>query len=160
MPRFPFRARSVIGALLVLSAVSVTACGDSTTAPTIESTTFASSLNVDLAASTKAGDMYYRDLVSGTGAPVAFGKLISVHYTGWLADGTQFDTNGPTATPLGFHLGEGEVISGWDIGITGMHVGGTRQLIIPPSLGYGSKGSGKIPGNAILVFTVTVVGAQ
>src|SRR5512133_4376292 len=89
-------------------------CFRSTVAPTIEATTFASALNVNLAASTKTtGGMYYRDLVVGTGAAVLTGQTVSVHYTGWLSNGTQFDANGPTATPFAVKLGAGQVIPGW-----------------------------------------------
>ena len=85
---------------------------------------------------------------------------MSVHYTGWLADGTQFDTNGPTDPAFSFVLGTGNVIAGWHLGVPGMRVGGQRQLIIPPSLGYGAEANGKIPGNSILVFNVTIVSAK
>lgn len=152
-----------LSALSVLFALSVGlgGCGsDSATAPTIEAATFAPALGVNLAASTKISDMYYRDIVVGTGAVVQPGQTVSVHYTGWLANGTQFDANGPSDTPYPFVLGTGNVIAGWHVGIAGMRVGGQRQLIIPPSLGYGSRGNPPIPGNAILVFTVTVVSAR
>jgi FKBP-type peptidyl-prolyl cis-trans isomerase len=80
-----------------------------------------------------------------------------VHYSGALANGTIFDANGAAQTPFQFVLGQGHVIAGWDEGIVGMQVGGTRQLIIPPALGYGVNGYGSIPGSAILVFTVIMV---
>jgi len=148
----------------ILCALALSACGsDSTTAPapTIETATFAPALGVNLASSTKTtSGVYYRDLVVGTGAVVAAGQTLSAHYTGWLANGTQFDTNGPTDTPYPFVLGTGNVIVGWHVGIPGMRVGGQRQLIIPPSLGYGAQANGKIPGNSILVFNVTIVSAK
>ena len=125
----------------------------------IEQTTFASSLSVDLAASTKlASGMYYRDLVVGTGAAVNNGQTVTARYTGWLSNGAQFDSNQTTGYP--FVLGTGRVIAGWDLGILGMRVGGKRQLIIPATLGYGPNGNGPIPGNAVIVFTVEVVSAQ
>ncbi len=124
----------------------------------IEETTFASSLGVDLAASTKtANGTYYRDLVVGTGAAVASGQTISVRYTGWLANGTQFDSNTTKADPLTFKVGSGQVIAGFDDGLVGAKVGSQRQLIIPPSLGYGPYDYGPIPGNSVIVFKVEVI---
>jgi FKBP-type peptidyl-prolyl cis-trans isomerase len=155
--------RRPLSALSLLFALSVglSGCGsDSVTSPTIETATFAPALGVNLAASTKVSDMYYRDILVGTGAVVQPGQTVSVHYTGWLANGTQFDANGPSDPPLPFVLGTGNVIVGWHVGVAGMRVGGQRQLIIPPSLGYGSRGNGPIPGNSILVFMVTVVSAR
>ncbi len=150
--------------LLVVSTCSagLTACSDNNTvAPTpIESTTFAPVLGVDLAASTKApSGLYYRDMTVGTGATVANGQQLSMRYTGWLANGTQFDSN-VNGSPYVFRLGAGAVIDGWDLGIVGMKVGGRRQLIIPSALGYGPGGSGSIPPNAVLVFIVDVLSAQ
>jgi FKBP-type peptidyl-prolyl cis-trans isomerase FkpA len=145
---------------LVLALIGTGACTENTTAPTIESTSFAAALGVNLAASTKtASGVYYRDISIGTGATVSNGQLLSVRYTGWLANGTQFDSN-VAGNAFPFHLGGGEVIDGWDLGIPGMKVGGQRQLIIPSELGYGPTGNGAIPGNAILVFNVQVVSAQ
>ena len=127
----------------------------------IEETTFASSLGVNLAASTRTTNgAYYRDIVVGTGAVVASGQDISIRYTGWLSNGAQFETNLTNSSPLKFKLGVGEVIDGFDEGLVGIRVGGKRQLIIPPSLGYGPYNYGPIPGNSILVFTVEVVPNQ
>ena len=127
----------------------------------IESAAFAPALGVNLAASTKtASGLYYRDLAVGDGPEIRAGQRVSVHYRGTLPDGTQFDANQPGATPFTFRLGAGDVIAGWDEGVAGMRVGGRRQLIIPHTLGYGERGSGPIPGNAILVFEVTAVGAE
>ncbi|HEU4563148.1 MAG TPA: FKBP-type peptidyl-prolyl cis-trans isomerase [Gemmatimonadaceae bacterium] len=140
------------------------ACGSGSTgpdAPDIENTTFAPALGVDLAASTKTSSgLYYRDITVGAGAVVSPGQEVSVHYTGWLSDGTKFDENTAGEVPLTFHLGGGQVIAGWDQGVAGMRVGGKRQLIIPPSLGYGSSDYGPIPGNSILVFDIEVVSAD
>lgn len=125
----------------------------------IEQTTFATSLGVNLAASTKtANGAYYRDITVGTGAVVVNGQTLTVRYTGWLSNGTQFDSN--TTTGYQFPLGAGRVIAGWDEGLQGTRVGGRRQLIIPASLGYGPGGYGPIPGNAVIVFNVEVVAAQ
>ena len=123
----------------------------------IERTTFASTLGVNLAASTKtAGGAYYRDITVGTGAAVTNGKQFQVYYTGWLADGTVFDSNvGGSLLPV--ILGSGQVIDGWDQALIGTKVGGTRQLIVPPSLGFGPYPYGNIPGNSVLVFNVQIV---
>ena len=107
-----------------------------------------------------ASGLHYRDLVVGEGPAVEAGQAVSVRYAGALPDGTQFDATGPGDRPYTFHPGRGEVIAGWDEGVVGMRVGGRRQLILPPQLGYGARGSGPIPPNAILVFTVEVVGVQ
>ena len=107
------------------------------------------------------------DTVIGTGAAAAAGNTLRVNYTGWLYSatapdyrGTQFDTS-VGRTPFQFRLGAGQVIAGWDQGLVGMKVGGTRTLIIPSSLGYGSAGSGtSIPPNATLVFAVDLLSVQ
>lgn len=107
------------------------------------------------------------DLTVGTGATATNGKLLSVDYTGWLYDttavdhkGSQFDSSTGRG-PFPFILGNGQVIPGWDQGIVGMKVGGKRRLVVPPSLAYGSQGvPGAIPGNATLVFDVTLLSAS
>ena len=141
--------------LLALLPVTFAAClGDQTTttvtpAVPIESTTFAASLGVNLASSTKTpSGLYYRDIRVGTGATIVAGQKLSVKYSGALANGSVFD-----AGTFAFTI-PGQVIQGWNEGLLGMNVGGSRQLIIPPSLGYGAAGSGPIPPNAVLVFTV------
>ena len=129
-------------------------------APKIEETTFATALGVDLMASQQVGGMYVRDVVVGTGAAAAIGSTLTVRYSGALANGSVFDANSEPSVPFKFRLGVGEVISGWDVGLEGMKVGGTRQLIIPPAMGYGVQGAPPaIPPNAILVFTVTLISA-
>jgi FKBP-type peptidyl-prolyl cis-trans isomerase FkpA len=154
--------------VFALAAVSfaialTTAClGDSTgvsSSPTVEETTFATSLGVDLTKSTRTtnGD-YVRDIVVGTGPVVAVGDSLSVRYTGWLSNGTQFDTNTAAVLPFGFRLGANRVIPGWEEGVPGMRVGGTRQILVPPALGYGVYQYGPIPGNSVLVFTVQLIG--
>jgi FKBP-type peptidyl-prolyl cis-trans isomerase len=94
------------------------------------------------------------DFTLGAGEPAAAGAEVEVHYTGYLTDGTVFDTSRKRGRPFGFELGAGRVIQGWDQGIAGMKVGGQRRLIIPAELGYGARQAGKIPPNATLVFTV------
>ena len=146
------RLRSLVLALFPLA---LSAClGDSSTTTDyplvpIESTTFATSLGVNLAASTKtASGLYYRDITVGTGTTIAAGQTLNVKYSGALANGSVFD-----AGTYSFTI-PGSVIQGWNEGLLGMKVGGSRQLVIPPSLGYGANGSGPIPPNAVLVFTV------
>ncbi|MBK8988909.1 MAG: FKBP-type peptidyl-prolyl cis-trans isomerase [Chloroflexi bacterium] len=100
----------------------------------------------------------YFDIVEGTGAAPETGQTAVVHYTGWLEDGTQFDSSVDRGTPFEFVLGTGGVITGWDEGVATMRVGGKRQLIIPPDLGYGAAGSGSvIPPNATLIFEVELL---
>jgi FKBP-type peptidyl-prolyl cis-trans isomerase FkpA len=102
----------------------------------------------------------------GTGAEATTGSVITVHYAGWLYDqgkpgekGLQFDTS-VGGTPFSFILGAGQVISGWDRGVPGMKVGGTRRLVLPPSLAYGNARNGIIPPNATLIFDIELVAVQ
>ena len=98
------------------------------------------------------------DLVVGDGAEAQSGKEITVHYTGWLTDGTQFDSSIDRKQPLSIVLGVGQVIKGWDQGIEGMKIGGKRKLTIPPELAYGNRAvGGVIPKNATLVFEVELL---
>lgn len=102
-------------------------------------------------------ELKIEDLVVGTGAAAKNGDTVSVHYTGWLENGTKFDSSAGGA-PIEFVLGTGRVIAGWEKGLVGMKVGGKRRLTIPPSLGYGEAGAGDtIPPNATLIFEVELV---
>lgn len=106
---------------------------------------------------TDSGLKYY-DLVEGTGASPQNGQTVIVHYTGWLLDGTQFDSSVDRSEPFSFVLGQGNVIAGWDEGVATMKVGGKRQLVIPADLGYGDNGAGSlIPPGATLVFEVELL---
>ena len=106
------------------------------------------------------------EIIIGLGDPASTGQNLTVNYTGWLYEadkpetkGVQFDSNAG-GTPFGFVLGGGQVIQGWDQGLVGLRVGGTRRLVIPPSLAYGSVRHGLIPPNASLVFDVELVSIQ
>ena len=93
-----------------------------------------------------------------TGAEATSGQKVTVHYVGTLTDGKKFDSSRDRGEPFSFKLGAGQVISGWDMGVAGMKVGGTRTLIIPSDLGYGSRGAGgAIPPNATLVFDIMLI---
>ena len=106
---------------------------------------------------TESGLKYY-DLKTGTGDSPKTGQTVVVHYTGWLSDGTQFDSSVDRGEPFSFVLGEGSVIPGWDEGLATMKVGGKRQLVVPPDLGYGDQGSGSlIPPGATLIFEVELL---
>ena len=107
---------------------------------------------------TTASGLKYEDIKQGTGETATAGKIVSVHYTGWLTDGKKFDSSKDRGQPFEFPLGGGRVIKGWDEGVQGMKVGGVRKLTIPPSLGYGSRGAGGvIPPDATLVFEVELL---
>ncbi len=100
----------------------------------------------------------YEDLVSGEGDEAKAGQMVTVHYTGWLENGQKFDSSKDRNDPFRFKLGAGQVIRGWDEGVAGMKIGGTRKLTIPANLGYGSRGAGGvIPPNATLIFDVELL---
>ena len=111
-------------------------------------------------------EMQSEDTIMGTGEEAKAGQRVRVHYTGWLYDptapksrGKKFDSSKDRGQPFSFGLGGGEVIRGWDEGVQGMKVGGTRVLTIPPDMGYGARGAGGvIPPNAMLVFEVELLG--
>lgn len=125
-------------------------------------TDYAPELDVDLAAmvETPTG-LRYEDMTEGGGPVAVAGNTVTVHYTGWLPDGTKFDSSRDGGEAFEFALGQGSVIPGWDEGVAGMKVGGARKLVIPPDLGYGEAGAGGvIPPNATLVFEVELLGVR
>jgi FKBP-type peptidyl-prolyl cis-trans isomerase FkpA len=158
---------------LTLFALALAACGDAeprqqdTEVPRMAdpalssaevTTTYASDLGVDLSQMTRLeSGLYIQDLEVGTGAVAESGDNIVVHYSGWLTDGSPFDSSVGRA-PFPVAIGTGEVIRGWDEGVPGMRVGGKRRLVIPPALAYGAQGAGGvIPPGATLVFEVELL---
>jgi FKBP-type peptidyl-prolyl cis-trans isomerase FkpA len=142
---------------VLLLAVSVAACGgSSSTDPNREQSPMTN---------TGITELQTVDVVPGTGTEARPGAMVSVHYTGWLYDagapeqrGNKFDSSKDRGEPFDFPLGAGQVIPGWDQGVAGMKVGGTRMLTIPPALAYGPSGAGGvIPPNATLVFEVELL---
>ncbi|MEH2161107.1 MAG: FKBP-type peptidyl-prolyl cis-trans isomerase [Nostoc sp.] len=112
----------------------------------------------DANAVTTPSGLKYVELKEGTGATPQPGQTVEVHYVGTLEDGTKFDSSRDRGQPFSFKIGVGQVIKGWDEGLSTMKVGGRRQLIIPPELGYGARGAGKvIPPNATLLFDVELL---
>jgi len=114
---------------------------------------------------TTPSGLVYEDTTVGAGAEARSGHDVSVHYTGWLLfggeRGRKFDSSKDRGEPFGFSLGAGQVIKGWDEGVQGMRVGGTRVLTIPPGLGYGARGAGGvIPPNATLIFEVELLAIE
>lgn len=109
---------------------------------------------------TRAGGLVVEDLTVGDGAIAEKGMTAFVHYTGWLTDGTKFDSSLDRDQPFQFRIGAGSVIRGWDEGVVGMRAGGTRKLTIPPALGYGERAVGPIPANSTLVFEVQLLAVR
>jgi len=147
--------RQFIGAAALLIAVS----GSLTTAEAKEN----AALNA-----TVPTELVMTDVKTGTGPTITAGQTAVVHYTGWLYSptakdhkGKKFDSSRDRNDPFSFHVGGGEVIGGWDQGVVGMQVGGQRQLVIPPELGYGARGAGGvIPPNATLLFDIELLKIQ
>ena len=146
--------QSIKRALLPIAAVlAVAACGSGVVAP--EDINFADDLEIDISAMTlTASGLYFQDLTVGDGAVVAAGNTVTIDYGGWLPNGANFDAK--TDAPL--QVGVGDLIDGFDEGIIGMRVGGTRSMVIPPALGYGDQVREGIPSNSTLVFRVTLKG--
>ena len=110
---------------------------------------------------TTPSGLKYEDIQVGSGPNPQQGQTVVVHYTGWLTNGTKFDSSVDRHEPFKFNIGTGQVIKGWDEGVMSMKVGGKRKLVIPPELGYGSRGAGGvIPPNATLVFEVQLLGLE
>ncbi|MBG1267649.1 FKBP-type peptidyl-prolyl cis-trans isomerase [Nostoc sp. WHI] len=128
---------------------------------TENNTLIASDTMSDANVVTTSSGLKYIEVKEGTGATPQTGQTVEVHYTGTLEDGTKFDSSRDRGQPFDFKIGLGQVIKGWDEGLSTMKVGGQRQLIIPPELGYGARGAGGvIPPNAILHFDVELLGVK
>ena len=125
-----------------------------------DSTSLDFDVSTDSLQSEENGELVIVDLVEGGGELAYIGATLTVHYVGTLADGTQFDSSRDGGEPFQFIFGTGQVIQGWDQGLLGMKVGGTRTLTIPPELGYGSKSAGSIPANSTLFFEVELLGVD
>jgi peptidylprolyl isomerase len=152
----------LIVVLLLLAAVSIPACTQTESSPPAgqKAASAAPAAAAGQSVTTPSG-LKYQDLVVGTGAAPVPGKPVKVHYTGWLENGTRFESSHDTGNPIEFAIGTGQVIPGWDEGVMTMKVGGKRKLTIPPQLAYGAGGAGdKIPPNATLVFEVELVDAM
>jgi FKBP-type peptidyl-prolyl cis-trans isomerase len=114
-----------------------------------------------MSTTTTPSGLIIEEITLGDGDEATAGQNVTVHYTGWLTDGKKFDSSKDRDDPFEFPLGGGRVIKGWDEGVQGMKVGGTRKLTIPPNLGYGARGAGGvIPPNATLVFEVELLGVD
>ena len=135
------------------------ASGGSSGVLPVESLEYAPALEIDFSRMTRdASGLYYQDLEVGDGLEARRGEKVTVHFSGWLPDGSLFDSSREAGTPVSFTIGEREVIRGWEEGVQGMRVGGRRKLVVPPRLGYGSQPRGdRIPGNATLVFVVELL---
>jgi FKBP-type peptidyl-prolyl cis-trans isomerase len=133
--------------------LALLACGSNAFGPTPRDAEFAASLGIDLDAMTEtASGLFYVDEVVGTGPAAAAGDIATVAYTGWLPDAEEFDSS----TGFTFQLGEPGIIDGFNEGVTGMQIGGVRTIVVPPSLGYGSEGRDPVPGDAVMVFELTL----
>jgi len=144
---------------LFITGVAIAACSDKDAKPSGEVKP-AAAVAPASAVTTPSG-LSYVDLVVGNGPQPTAGKPVKVHYTGWLENGTKFDSSVDRGEPFVFTVGAGEVIPGWDEGVMTMKVGGKRRLIVPSQLGYGAAGAGGvIPPNATLIFEVELLGAE
>jgi len=149
-------------ALLIAGLMTVVGCGGDSTPTTLglgpDLNTTAPQVIAESAFTTTPSGLKIHDLVTGTGSEAISGQTATVHYSGWLTNGSKFDSSADRNDPFVFRLGVGGVIRGWDEGVAGMRVGGKRQLVIPPSLGYGNAGAGAIPPNSTLIFEIELLG--
>lgn len=148
-----------LAALLAVGSV-VAGCAVASPHDDLSTVSFAPEVEVDWAAlTTHPRGFAYRDIVVGNGATANAGSRVRVSYVVRLADGREMDRAEPES-PMPFRVGEGTVIAALDAGVRGMRVGGTRQLVVPPRLGYGARGAGPVPPNAVLVMMVTLEGVE
>jgi FKBP-type peptidyl-prolyl cis-trans isomerase len=147
--------KKYLGLLLVL--FMLTSCGNTINSPIQDTPQQISATQY----STTTSGVLFHDIAVGTGNVTQPGRLVTVHYTGWLDSGTKFDSSVDRKETFQFVIGVGQVIRGWDDGVSGMRVGGHRQIIIPPDLAYGAQGSGAvIPPNATLIFEIELIKVQ
>lgn len=153
-------------AIALITVATLAACGGTETQTSQqkpqENTAMTSNTQVDTTGTTATpSGLKIKELQPGTGASPQNGQKVTVHYTGWLTDGTKFDSSVDRNQPFEFTLGAHEVIQGWDEGVASMKIGGKRRLVIPPNLAYGSRAvGGVIPANSTLVFDVELLGAK
>ena len=161
MSRSP-RLTRPLRALAALALCSASACLETTAPEQVElvANSCAFTFGFDTTTMTKtASGLFYKDLTLGTGSTVTSGDAAATYYTGWLTSGTSFDSAKPPFNPFVFVVGDTRIIKGYNEGVLGMKVGGCRQLVIPPALGYGNVAQGEdIPANSWLVFEVGLVG--
>jgi peptidylprolyl isomerase len=139
--------------LTAILTLALVACGSNAFGPDPRDVEFASELGIDLDAMTETETgLFYRDDVLGTGAAAAAGDVVTVTYIGWLPDGEAFDS----ASGFLFQIGIPGLIAGFVEGVTGMQLGGERTIVVPPELGYGSEGRQSVPGDAVMVFKLTL----
>jgi FKBP-type peptidyl-prolyl cis-trans isomerase FkpA len=154
--------------IVLLPTLLFTACGGDGASSSTSTATPATAPAAAPAAVADVAALGIQDPVAGTGAEARPGMMVSVHYTGWLFDpsaadkrGKKFDSSKDRGQPFEFQLGQRDVIAGWDEGVKGMKVGGTRILTIPSAMGYGARGAGgDIPPNAALLFEVELLGVK
>jgi FKBP-type peptidyl-prolyl cis-trans isomerase len=161
--------RFLVSIALISSLVLIVACGgneEKTTTPSVTANATAAQTGggpppVSSQPTVTASGLKIIEIKVGTGDEAQKGQTVSVHYTGWLADGTKFDSSLDRGQPLSFVLGAGQMIPGFDEGVAGMKVGGERRLILPPGLAYGAQGRPpKIPANSELTFDVQLVSVK
>jgi FKBP-type peptidyl-prolyl cis-trans isomerase len=143
--------------LVLTLGLTLAACGTGTEPLTNDD--FASELNVDLNAMTQtASGLYYQDVQVGAGTEATAGDSATVHYEGFLRNGTKFDSSRDRDQPFSFQLGVGDVIPGFDQAVFGMREGGIRKVVLPPNLAYGESGAPPvIPPNSTLVFDIELL---
>jgi FKBP-type peptidyl-prolyl cis-trans isomerase len=155
--RRPLLAGAVVMALAVAGCASRNASAAGPAPAIVDSTTFAPSLEIDLAKFTRnAAGMYYRDMLAGTGVVAAPDRKVTFRYAAFLANGTPVETQ---RAPIEAVLGD-QMIRGLRLGLTGMRAGGQRRLVVPPSLAYGRSRYGAIPPNSVLVFDVELISVR
>lgn len=146
----------ILAGALLLGALTVTGCSKAEE-PTNSTGVGTQQPAPPTSGNTATNELGIEDLVVGSGEEAKAGDVVGVHYTGWLMDGTKFDSSVDRGHPYQFVLGQGMVIEGWDLGVVGMKVGGKRKLTIPPELGYGDQATGPIPAGSTLVFEVELI---